>query len=57
MHEDKISVHVQTDVIYTDLSKAIDRLDHELLLQELSDFGLSLEFPKFSLSHIWVTEY
>lgn len=31
----------QTDVIYTDFSKAFDRLDHTMLLKKLNDIGLS----------------
>ena len=42
----------QTDIIYTDLSKAFDRLDHGLLLQKLSDFGLSLDFLSFFESYL-----
>jgi hypothetical protein len=30
---------LQTDVIYTDFSKAFDRLDHEILVRKL-DIGL-----------------
>ena len=31
----------QLDVIYTDLSKALDKVDHQILLNKLSMFGLS----------------
>lgn len=38
---ENIDSRTQTDVIYTDLTKAFDRLDHGILLQKLSAFGLS----------------
>ena len=42
----------QTNIIYTDLSKAFDRLDHGLLLQKFSDFGVSLDFLSFFESYL-----
>lgn len=41
----------QVDVIYTDLSKAFDRLDHTILLRKLSYFGLSSGFVSFFESY------
>ena len=36
-----LDMNVQVDVIYTDFSKAFDRLDHGILLQRLGKIGLS----------------
>lgn len=33
--------HLQADVIYTDFSKAFDKLDHNILLNKLNRFGIS----------------
>lgn len=42
----------QVDVIYTDFSKAFDRLDHALLLSKLDSVGLSNEFVKLMKSYL-----
>ena len=38
---DKLDKPAQVDVVYTDLSKAIDQLDHGILLNKLLHFGFS----------------
>lgn len=42
----------QTDVIYTDFSKAFDRLDHNILLNKLSDIGFSSSLLSFFHSYL-----
>lgn len=42
----------QTDVIYTDCSKAFDRLDHGILLDKLTTFGLSQKLLLFFMSYL-----
>lgn len=44
---ESIDKQTQTDVIYTDFSKAFDKLDHNILIKRLIEFGLSL--PLISL--------
>jgi Reverse transcriptase (RNA-dependent DNA polymerase). len=41
----------QVDVVYTDFSKAFDRLDHGLLMDKLSAFGLSSDFLELMKSY------
>ncbi|GJQ81172.1 hypothetical protein Trydic_g23344 [Trypoxylus dichotomus] len=36
-----IDDHGQVDVLYTDISKAFDRIDHGILLRKLQDIGFS----------------
>lgn len=43
---------LQTDIIYTDFSKAFDRLDHNILLQKLLNFGLSKGLIQFFTSYL-----
>lgn len=42
----------QVDVIYTDISKAFDRLDHDILLQTLAAFGFSPKLITFFTSYL-----
>lgn len=42
----------QVDVVYTDFSKAFDRLDHGKLLQKLASFGLTHSFINFFESYL-----
>lgn len=42
----------QVDVIYTDLAKAFDRLDHAILLQKLLSFGFSPRLLEFFRSYL-----
>jgi hypothetical protein len=43
----------QIDVIYTDLSKAFDVVNHGLLLQKLSRFGLCNDIVSFFKSFLY----
>ena len=42
----------QVDVIYTDFSKAFDRLDHGILLRKLSAFGFNRDLVQFCSSYL-----
>jgi hypothetical protein len=42
----------QVDVIYTDFSKAFDRLDHNILLSKLHSFGFSASLLTFFKSYL-----
>lgn len=44
--------HLQVDVIYTDLSKAFDKLDHNILLSTLSSFGFPPNLVTFFRSYL-----
>ena len=48
-----IDVGSQVDVIYTDLSKAFDRLDQGILLQKLFNFGFSKELLELFNSYFY----
>jgi hypothetical protein len=43
---------LQVDVVYTDFSKAFDRLDHRILLCKLREFGLSESLLQFFESYL-----
>lgn len=43
--------HGQVDVVYTDFSKAFDRIHHSVLLQKLNTFGFSDELLIFFRSY------
>lgn len=43
---------LQTDIIYTDFSKAFDKLDHIILLEKLQSFGFSMNLIKFFTSYL-----
>ena len=47
-----IDLNCQTDVIYIDLSKAFDKLDHDLLLSKLSNIGCSPNVVEFFSSYL-----
>nr|CAI5855778.1 unnamed protein product [Callosobruchus analis] len=38
---ENIDFRAQLDIIYTDFSKAFDRIDHSILLNNISDFGVT----------------
>lgn len=42
----------QVDSLYTDFTKAFDRIDHQLLLQKLSKFGFNLNLLDFFKSYL-----
>lgn len=42
----------QVDVVYTDFSKAFDRIDHGLLISKLPSFGFSEKFIRLLTSYI-----
>lgn len=44
--------NIQVDAIYTDLSKAFDRLDHDILLHKLNNFGISDLLLSFFKSYL-----
>lgn len=49
---ENLDVNIQVDVIYTDFSKAFDRLDHEILLSKLRIAGLSPLLLTFFQSYL-----
>ena len=44
---ESFNMQSQTDIIYTDFSKAFDKLDHNLITHKLSAFGLSDSLVNF----------
>ena len=50
---DAINSHSQVDVIYTDFSKAFDRQDHRILINNLDQhFGFSTRLINFFTSYL-----
>ena len=49
---EKLDQHSQVDVIYTDFSKAFDRLDHGILLRKLNLIGLSSGLMKLFADYL-----
>lgn len=47
-----IDSNKQVDVIFTDFSKAFDRVDHGVLLRKLDAFGVSADLLKLSASYL-----
>ena len=47
-----LDIGLQVDVLYTDFSKAFDRLDHGLLLNKLQTFGFSQLLINFIKSYL-----
>lgn len=47
-----IDNNTQVDVIYTDLSKAFDKLDHKILISKFNNFGFSSSFITFLWSYL-----
>lgn len=42
----------QVDVIYTDFSKAFDRIDHKIIITKLNNFGFSDSLMSFFMSYL-----
>lgn len=36
-----LDLNIQVDVVYTDFTKAFDRVDHAILIRKLSEYGIS----------------
>ena len=49
---DGMTTHGQVDAIYTDFSKAFDRLDHSFLVQKLREVGVSRSFLNWIESYL-----
>ncbi len=49
---ESLDEQLQIDVAYTDFSKAFDRLDHNLLLKKLNNFGISDSLSKLFKSYL-----
>lgn len=47
-----LNLSSQVDVIYTDFSKGVNRLDLGVILQKLSSFGLTMDFITFFESYL-----
>jgi hypothetical protein len=48
----ELDVGGRVDVIYTDFSKAFDKVNHDVLLQKLFNIGFSTNFTKFIASYL-----
>lgn len=49
---DNLDDQGQVDTVYTDFSKAFDRIDHTILLKKMSGFGFSLHLTQFFESYL-----
>lgn len=49
---DAVDINKQIDVIFTDFSKAFDRVDHDVLLKKLDAFGVSFDLLRLSASYL-----
>lgn len=49
---EELDARGQVDVIYTDFSKAFDRMDHGILLEKLHQFGFSSGMTQFCDSYV-----
>lgn len=47
-----IDANGQLDVIYTDITKAFDKLDHKILLDKMQHYGLSDDLRQWFLSYL-----
>src|SRR5437588_8554525 len=49
---ESIDMQIQTDVVYTDFSKAFDSLNHDILRKKLRNFGFSDNLILFFKSYL-----
>ena len=49
---DNIDKRIQTDSVYTDLSKAFDKVDHAILIEKLLRFGVGGSLLKWFHSYL-----
>jgi hypothetical protein len=50
--ERRLDCRSQVDAVYTDFEKAFDKVDHDILLLKLNNFGLSSRFVEFMASYL-----